>query len=173
MADLILQCLAKEPEDRPRSMEQLREQLAEIYREVLGKPYRRLIPKTVELRSNALNNRAVSFLDLGQKDDAIAAWDSALKLDPYHPESIYNKSLLEWRSSQITDNDVVLRLEKTKHANQRATLFLGFIHLERAAADLAEQEFTTVLAEPEFSMNASIWRALGDAPPLALNRRRQ
>jgi serine/threonine protein kinase len=95
LAEVILRCLAKEPEKRPQSMIALRESLVKVYKEVVGKSYRRPVPQATELRSDALNNQAVSLLDLGREEEALEVWKKALRLDPYHPESIYNTALLE------------------------------------------------------------------------------
>jgi Tfp pilus assembly protein PilF len=84
-----------------------------------------------------LNNHAVSLLDLGKKQEALATLERALQLDAHHPESVYNKALLEWRDESITDDEVVRRLKEAKQASWRAGLYLGFIHLERASADEA------------------------------------
>ncbi len=163
LAEIILQCLAKDPDKRPESMAVFREILVGIYAGVTGKPHRRQVPQAVELRSDALNNRAVSLLDLGREEEAVEAWKEALKLDPYHPESIYNQALLRWRECKITDEDVVRQLVETAHAGRRAGLYLGFIHLERAAADEAEEVLADAVKEPELAMNGAIWRTLGDA----------
>jgi len=163
LVETILRCLAKKPEERPKSMTVLREKLVSIYDKVTGKNYRRPVPQAVKLRSDALNNRAVSLLDLGKKEEALTAWKESLKLDPYHPESIYNQALLEWRECKITDDDVVRQLEETTHAGGRSWLYLGFIHLERTAADEAEEVLFDALEDPELATNGVIWRALGDA----------
>jgi WD40 repeat protein/serine/threonine protein kinase len=163
LAEVIVQCLAKEPEKRPESMKVFREILVKIYTKVMGKNYRRPVPQTVELRSDALNNRAASLLDLGKEKEAFEAWREALKLDPYHPESIYNQALLEWVEAKITDDEVIRRLEEIKHTNRRANLYLGFIHLERAAADEAEAVLAEALKATEFMVSGVVWRALGDA----------
>ncbi|MBD3305524.1 protein kinase, partial [candidate division KSB3 bacterium] len=163
LTEIILQCLEKDPDKRPPSMANLRELLIEAYRRIVGKTYRRAEPQAAELRSDALNNRAVSLVDLGKITDALKAWDAALKLDAYHPEAIYNTSLFEWRTVKITDDEVVKRLEEAKHVSLRASLYLGFIHLERAEAERAEDEFVHVLTDAEFATNGGVWRALGDA----------
>jgi WD40 repeat protein/serine/threonine protein kinase len=163
LAGLILRCLAKNPDKRPESMSVLREDLIGIYGKVVGKNYRRPVPQAVELRSDALNNRAVSLLDLGRREEAFETWKEALRLDPYHPESIYNKALLEWRECKITDEDMVKQLEDATHEGRRAGLYLGFTHLERAASDEAEDILSEALKEPELSTNGTIWRTLGDA----------
>ena len=163
LGEIILTCLAKDPEKRPISMTILREILVKLHDKLVGKAYRRQIPKAVELRSDALNNRAVSLLDLGQRAEAFEAWKEALRLDPYHPETIYNQALIEWREGKLTDEDVVRKLEETAHAGRRAALYLGFVQLERAAAAEAEEAFAETLKNPEFAANGSIWRVLGDA----------
>ena len=163
LAELIMQCLAKTPEERPSSMAKLREQLVQMYHEITGKAYHREVPKAAELRSGSLNNRAVSLLDLGKKEEALATFDEALKFDAHHPESIYNKSLFEWRDETITDDEVVRRLKEAKQASWHAGLYLGLVHLERAAADEAEQELAEVLQHYVPSTYGLVWRALGDA----------
>ncbi len=163
LADLILTCLEKTPDHRPDSMSAFREALAEVYHTILGKSYRRSVPRPAELRSDALNNRAVSLLDLGKREEAISLWAKALKLDVYHPESVYNKALLEWVDCMITDDEAIRRLEEIKHASARANLYLAMIHLERAAADKAEEALEEAIQEPELSVNSLIWRTLGDS----------
>ncbi len=162
LSELIVRCLAKSPDDRPATMTALREQLVEAHAQVLGKPSRRTKPQTVELRSDALNNRAASMLDLGERAQAFTAWQEALKLDPYHPESLYNQTLLQWRAADITDEDAARRLTETAHVDHRADLYLGYVQLERAAADLAESNFLQALEDQQLSNNGAIWRILGD-----------
>jgi len=165
LAELIFQCLAKEPNDRPNSMAELREKLVGIYKRVVGKLYGRMVPQAAELRSSTLNNRAVSLLDLGRREEAFSAFEQALKLDAHHAESVYNKSLLEWREETIADDEVVRRLKEAKQVSWRAGLYLSFIHMERAAADEAENELTELLqSQKQASVkDSSAWRALGDA----------
>ncbi|GAK50003.1 serine/threonine protein kinase with WD40 repeats [Candidatus Moduliflexus flocculans] len=163
LANLILTCLQKDPEKRPASIAKLRQQCVEIYASAVGKPYERPEPQTTELRSNALNNRAVSLLDLGQKFEALAAFNEALKLDPHHPESVYNKALVEWRDRQINDEEVIRRLKEAKQASPRAGLYLANIYAEQAAADAAERELIETIEHGAVIPYSAIWRALGDA----------
>lgn len=163
LADLMTRCLAKSPDERPATMTALREDLAAVHVKVLGKPPRRIKPQTVELRSDALNNRAASMLDLGERAQAVAAWQEALKLDPYHPESQYNLTLLQWRAAEITDDEAARRLTETAHIDHRADLYLGYVQLEREAADLAESSLLKALQDQQIADNGAIWRTLGDA----------
>ena len=163
LATLMMQCLAKDPDERPPSVTTLREELVHIYKEICGKDYWRERPKPVELRSSALNNRAVSLLDLGHQQEAFTILQEALRLDPHHPESVYNTALLQWRNEQIADDEVVKRLREAKQASWYSSLYLGLIQLERAEADEAEKEFLEVLRYEAPSRNGLVWRALGDA----------
>ena len=158
-----LQCLAKKPEQRPASMRLLRGTLAKIHSEISGEPYAREIPKASAARAAALNNRAVSLWDLEQPAEAFSAWQEALKLDARHPEALYNKSLLEWRASRITDLDAVERVNATQAAPARVHLYLGMLHAERLAADEAEPEFLQALGDEVIAKDGIVWRALGHA----------
>ena len=163
LAAIIAKCLAKKPRSRPGSMTALRVEFARAYRHIVGEAYTREPPRAAELRADALNNRAVSLWDLGDKDAAFAGWAEALKLDGQHLESIYNKTLLEWREGRATDLEAVHALKAAKQANRRAGLYLGHVHLERAAADEAEAELCEALNDAELAKDGEAWRALGDA----------
>ena len=163
LAELILQCLAKAPDKRPAAMPALRELLVRLYENLTGKNYRRPVPQAAELRSDALNNRAVSFLDLGRKKDAFEIWKEALKLDAYQPEVVYNSAVLEWTDGLIADDEVVKRLEAIKLNNRRINFYLGLVHLERAAAEEAERELAEACNDAELAAHSMLWRALGDA----------
>ena len=162
LAELIEKCLAKSPNDRPATMTALREYVVAVHAKILGKPPRRAKPQSVELGADALNNRAVSMLDLGEREQAFDAWKEALKLDPYHPESLYNRTLLQWRAAEITDEDAGRRLTETTHIDHRADLYLGYLQLERAAADLAEGSVLRALGDQQLAANGAVWRTLGD-----------
>ncbi len=163
LADIIMRCLAKEPEDRPNSMHELREYQVDLYKKLVGKPYWKEVPQAAELRSSTLNNRAISLLDLGKRQEALEILDEALKLDAHHAESVYNKALLQWREEQIADDEVVRRLKEAIQINRRAGAYLGMIHLERGAVEQAEQALTDALQKPEVAKENMGWRVLGDA----------
>ena len=163
LAAIIAKCLAKKPDDRFLSMTALRAALAQAYGQVTGEAYTREPPRAAGLRADALNNRAVSLWDLGSKEAAFAAWSEALKIDAQHPESVSNKSVLEWREQKTTDLEVVQALRAAKQASKRAGLYLGYVQLERAAAGEAEKELTEALGDAELAKDGAAWRALGDA----------
>jgi serine/threonine protein kinase len=84
LAELLEWCFKRNSQSRPSMMSELVNFLKMIYEEVTGSVYTRTEPKAVELRADALNNRAVSFLDLGKEEDAVQCWQEALEADPHH-----------------------------------------------------------------------------------------
>ncbi|RLB11237.1 MAG: hypothetical protein DRG39_04595, partial [Deltaproteobacteria bacterium] len=90
LSDLILRCLEKSPERRYSSFEEIEKGLLKTYEEITGKPYLRKRPNPLKLKSDALNNRAVSLLDLGREEEAERAWKEALEADPVHLATQFN-----------------------------------------------------------------------------------
>ena len=162
LAAVMRDCLQKDPEKRPASMLDLRQRCADMYAEVTSAPYPRPVPQAAELRSNALNNRAVSLIDLGKTQDALDALTAALKLDPHHPESLYNKSLLDWRDRRISTKEIVSRLKEAKQGSPRAGLYLAAIYAEIGAAQDAERELSDAIQSGAVIPHSAVWRSLGD-----------
>ena len=161
LAGLLRECLQANPAARPHDFGQIAGRLAGIYRQATSGPYPRQEPRQVDLRAGSLNNRALSLLDLGQPDQAEAAWDQALKQEPYHPDTIYNQGLTRWRAGRMSDVEAVAQLEQACHANPGEWLpryLLAQVHLERddcqavidtleaiPAPDGAREEVTTAM----------------------------
>ena len=95
------------------------ERLQAIYLEAIGEPYPRPAPQVGQDAASSLNNRAVSLLDLGKGDEALALWDKALALHPSHPESTYNRGMLRWRSAEMTDVDLLGDMERSRMQHER------------------------------------------------------
>ena len=165
----ILKLLAKEPRDRHSSALVLREELAEIYRNVTEKPYPRPVPKPVEAVVDVLNNKAVSLYSLGRKNQAEKTWQQALRLDSLHPEVVYNRGWLLWRQGRHAPSDLTAMLRQVKVTYPRGAVHCGMAHLLGGEAELAEQNLDASLTEVEASGDSSVWRYLGDAR-MALER---
>lgn len=94
MRELLLACLSEDPEKRPDDAEILAA-LAEIYTEVCrAEPpaaYSEEVLECAAKTPGALNNRALIYVDIGEKDKAKECWEQA----PNHLESVYNLALLE------------------------------------------------------------------------------
>jgi WD40 repeat protein/serine/threonine protein kinase len=146
VADLLRRCLERRPEDRPGSMLEVAAELQDIYREVLGRTHPRPAPRPALALAASLNNRAVSFLDLGREGAAEELWDDALRLEPLHPESTYNRGLHQWRRGRLSGEALLQRLREVCASHPGLWLppyLLAEVHLERrdgAAAQLLLQD---------------------------------
>jgi len=134
LRSLILRCLEKEKEKRPKSFKEIEGELTRLYEEVVGEPYSRPRADDIPLIASDLNNRALSLLDLGKREEAENLLKQAVEKDPAHPETVYNLTLLEWRSGRIDDLKAVERLEelrKNRPGEWLPLYLLASIHLER------------------------------------------
>jgi len=126
--EIILKCLSKEPSDRYPSFRAIRALLTESYEEITKRKFTREAADEVKLLSDALNNRAVSLMDLNHRDEAVIALEKALLSDPHHPEAVYNRGVMDWSQTGDPDWDVVVKLEeasKTPEYVGRGSHLLG------------------------------------------------
>ena len=170
LTQLILKCLAKRPDARPPDFAQVRDQLKAIYQRIGDRDYDSLSPepKAAKLLADSLNNKALSFLELGMESEAEALWQQTLQLDAHHIEATYNAGLHEWRSARIPDEKLVRRMEETRKSHKgewQDEYLLGLIHLERgdgeAAAAVLEEAAKVSGNEPDVIATLERARALG------------
>lgn len=134
LANLLERCFDADPAARPATVLEAAEALGEVYREVTGERFPFEPPKPIEGRAESLNNRAVSLLDLGKEPEALQCWSQALQCVPHHPESTFNRNLLEWREGRITDEVFLQRLHEVASLhpdNPLVTHLLFQAHTER------------------------------------------
>jgi WD40 repeat protein/DNA-directed RNA polymerase specialized sigma24 family protein len=140
LAELLKQCFRENSDDRPKDMQEIAAKLVELYRNEVGQGYSREEPKAAELLADGLNNKAVSMLDLGKKEDAVRLYEEALKADALHPEATYNRNLLLWRAGQVTDVDAINSLEQiraSKPDDPWIMYLVGLLHIMRGDATAA------------------------------------
>ncbi|WP_433236395.1 protein kinase domain-containing protein [Actinomadura nitritigenes] len=138
VADLLARCLRDDPAERPGSMSEVAAVLSRIHADETGRPYPRSVPVAARLRADELNNRALSLLDLGRREESDEAFREARAVDPQHPEATYNVGVLHWRAGRITDERLVRDLGAVYAStgeSARAGHLLAKAHLERG--DLA------------------------------------
>lgn len=146
LTELLRRCFQPNPDDRPANMQEIAEELKNIYRAEIGQVYKREAPKPTELRASSLNNKALSMLDLGKSAEAEALFKQALEADPLHPEATYHTALLAWRRGEIEDLEVVTRLERllTALPDRWPTVYLlALVHFERGDYSQAANLFQT------------------------------
>lgn len=110
--EIILTCLAKNPQDRYPSCSAVREELAAAYEKIVKQRFSREPPDEVKLLSDALNNRAVSLMDLNHREEAVQALGKAVEADPHHPEAVYNLGLLNWLETGDPDWELLVKMEE-------------------------------------------------------------
>ena len=140
LSKLLRECFKENEAERPRDFKIISVRLLEIYREEIGKQYDRIVPKAAADAPDSLNNRALSYMDMGQPEQAARSWGHAMKIDPVHLESTYNQGLHLWRSAKIDDMELVRRVETVRHSHTnswRDEYLLAMIHLDRCDAESA------------------------------------
>lgn len=73
--------------------------------------YSRPAPEKVMDTADSLNNRALSFMDLGKPDIAESIWNKVLETSPDHVYSVYNNLIQRWYRGKIDDLEVLDRLQ--------------------------------------------------------------
>ncbi len=160
LIELLRQCFREPPVARPRDLLAVAETLRTVYREVCRQPYHRELPKPAEARADALNNRAVSLVDLGQVDRAEQLLTEALQARAGHVEATFNLGLLRWRRGEQTDADVLEALTAAAAHSDNPAVWAhlrGLAHAERGdtgnlCAGLlagAEQPLSAVALSPD------------------------
>lgn len=133
LEDLLSQCLRGEPEDRPHDFAEIETKLHEIYQVETGNAYPRPEPKAAADTADSLNNRALSFLDLGKNDEAEKFWERAIRYSPQSRHANYNYLIWQWRTGKIDDTECERRFSLVAE-NQNDPLLMN---IKRAACQEA------------------------------------
>ena len=152
VVNLLRRCFAKSPDARPEAMAEVAATMIEEYRLATSQPYPRQEPTRSPVTADNLNNRAVSLLDLGNRERAVELWDRALRVQPYHPEVSYNRGLVLWRSEKLEEIRLVTEMEEVLESapgNWRMNHLLGLVHMERGDYVAAARIFEAVPAGDE------------------------
>ena len=139
MQELLAKCLEQDPETRPHDFGEVEAELHKIYKAETGADYLRPEPKAAADTADSLNNRALSYLDLGKPEEAEALWETAIQGDMHNLHTIYNQGLWKWRKGEITDEELLRRLLNANR-NQKEKSFrsmMAHIHLERGDGNTA------------------------------------
>ena len=145
LAPLLRRLVAWEASERPSNAKAVAGELAKIYMDAYAEPSLHAELPPLELTASGHNNRGVSYHFLGKTEQAEAAFAQALTADPLHPEATYNHGVLRWRCGDLTDNDLLRKLEqiRSSNGNWRTAYLLGLVHIERHDLNGAEK----ILAE--------------------------
>ena len=86
--------------------------LLKIYQEITGKPYPIEKPVTAGDTADSLNNRALSYLDLGFSDQAEELLQAAVHQQNNSRNAVFNYALLRWRRGSFTDAECISFLKE-------------------------------------------------------------
>lgn len=138
---IIRQCCSFQPYKRPAGFAQIEQALLACYERVCAMPYGRNDIGETALIADFWNNRALSYLDLNNVKKAEECWEKALHANPAHMESIYNRTLFQWRRGNIDDVAAARELQNAYNSHpssQSAELLLNFFS-ERQSTGLVEK----------------------------------
>lgn len=152
LLDVFEKCFCFRPADRWGSMLEIIARLKAIHLKTCGRAYPRQLAANTRLRSDALNNRALSFIDLARHDEALRCLDDALLIDPHHIAATFNRGLLLWRAGRISAGELVRQMEEVREthtADWRDDYLLGLIHLEQENDDRARSALELALLQSD------------------------
>ena len=122
--------------------DRLKEQFKTIYQNLFHEPSPHSELEQVDLEADSLNNRGVSYLELGKIDEAVKCFTNVLSSRETHLEATYNLALVEWRRGRLDDEAVLKRIEgcllNPLVDKARVAELLASIHFERLDGGSAE-----------------------------------
>ena len=147
VAQVVGSCLAKQPNGRPATFEQVESALDAAYSEATDE---RLPPlaSDEDRHKRDLSNRAVTLVDLGRPVEAMAALTQAVELDPLFVLPRYNRALLRLRDEQWTAERAVAEYDDGPARLRRDWQYhyhRGLLHLSADDFEAAERDLARVV----------------------------
>lgn len=147
MQALLQQCFTVDEAGRPHDFAEIEQRVTAIYASETGEAYERLSPKITGQTADFLNNKALSYLDLGNPKEALANWEKALAIDPHNLDAVFNQALYFWRQGLIDDIECLNLVERAGTPQDwKKTHCLGLVQLERKAPKEAQQSLAQATA---------------------------
>ena len=124
MQVLLKKCLNAKEAERPHDFAEVEKGLLETYREETKEEYPRPVSKAAADTADSLNNRALSFLDLGKPDEAERCWERAFALHGKNRKALYNHTLYQLLYDRIPSEEALNRYRAVEDNNSESNLFL-------------------------------------------------
>lgn len=102
--NLVMQCLSKKAEERPKNFEEIVEKLCNTYQQICGKTYSRDQSLQAVLSQEEINNQAISLLEMGP-NYVEEGWKKLQELCSSRPdctEAQLNRLLFELKNGQCS-----------------------------------------------------------------------
>ena len=163
LQELLKKCMESEPENRPHDFGEIESELKKIYGDVIDRKYPRPEPKAAADTADSLNNRALSYLDLGLQRQAEMYWLRAIEKNPEHTAAVYNHSLQLWRNGKIETAELDRRCENVFRKDEAAAERLKPLLL-REEEEAKEKLLYDVYDDPVNRGDANEYRHIAVSP---------
>ena len=148
--DELRSLLAEAVGSRIQDTERLYRELKDIYSLITGMPYARPEPQAAADTADSMNNRALSFLDMGKADAAERIWEEAVRKDNSNFRCHYNLAVHLWQANRISAEELRKRItEREEDSNEyrKAETDTRFAVLE-TVQDIRRRISDTGIQEP-------------------------
>ena len=138
LAALLERCCALDKDSRYQSFAELRQNLLAIYRDLYRQDPPHVEITRTNLKADGLNNRGVSYWDLGQEEDARRCWEEALKEDSQHLAGTFNLGYMKWHKAELGAGEFLSRLrnlESAQEVDPDYWLCLAWVYYEQGYVD--------------------------------------
>jgi serine/threonine protein kinase len=152
VCDLLRKCFEQRPESRPQSLEYCAEEIEIALSKFQTTRNTRPKPMATGHSIANVNNKALSLIDLGKNSEALDLLSSAANLTSECMYVKYNLSLLKWRNSMISDNDLISSISNSSKESELRLPLLALIHAQLGYFRKASEIFQSIsVTEPAIS----------------------
>lgn len=130
---ILGQCFNREEGMRPASFLAITAIVGPLLDDLFETEFDERISEHAVETPDALNNRALSYCDLGMSDEAESRWEKALEIEPSHLDSLYNRTLHRWRNGSIgleEANSTMAYIQGEHKKGDRSKYLLARFYLE-------------------------------------------
>ena len=144
LAALLTEMVAFEPEMRKKlkGFASLKNRFEFIYQCLFSTSSPHFILETLDLKAAGLNNRGVSYLELGKEEEATRCWERALKEDPQHLEATFNYGYYRWQKGAPYHEVLMAPMTNLKTEYEDRPEFwrlLAWLYYEQGEIDILEK----------------------------------
>ena len=141
---LLLRSVEFERSKRQQDFSELRDELNAVYRELYGTDASHYRLELHNTTADELNNQGYSYYELGRDKEARKCFEVAVKANNTHPEAVFNLALLQWRSGEVDDMEVLRRVRNCSSnpavSKEKIEELLAYSHAERYDLSSAKEE---------------------------------
>ncbi|MCW3129919.1 MAG: serine/threonine-protein kinase [Methanophagales archaeon] len=119
--ELIMRCLEKDPEERPRSFKELKDELIEVHRDIFVEKYIK-IGKEEELDEKDWLNKGFSYLQLKRNEEALKCFNTILARNPKNEKALCDKGLSLLGLNRV--NEAIVYIDDALKINPRDKIIL-------------------------------------------------